>query len=295
MVEFNKLEITSDGSQLLIDVSVKDATYYNDVYLDSIYVESLSTYSKDNRPSDVAFKKGVSSINIGGKEYIPIQIPNDSSITNTITYKLPFYIEDINNYAIEFGIISNPNRDVVLIDANNKQFNLGTFYNVFYTSYTFILAYDSISNKVDIVQKWHYREEDLVFGDKKQYTLSLSVKDILFLLDGETTSDNTPLFVVYVKTKGTPHPDTPCGEDQEYTMGIAINKCPILNYILETAEQIKSHCTIPKLYIDNLLKYQAFILAVKAGNFNKAVEYWKQFYNKGNFKINYNKCNCHEV
>lgn len=294
MVELNKLEITSDGSQLLIDVSVKDAVYYNEVYLDSIYVDSLSTYSKDSRPSDTAFKKGIPSVNIGGKDYTPIQIPRDSNITNTITYKLPFYIEDISNYAIQFGIINNPNQDVVLIDANSRQFNLGTFYNVFYTTYNYILAYDSISNKVNVVQKW-YPEEDIVFGDKKQYTLSLSVKDILFLLDGEDNSDNTPLFVVYVKTKGTPRSDTPCGEDQEYTMGIAINKCPILNYILETAEQIKSHCNIPKLYIDNLLKYQAFILAVKTGNFNRAVEYWKQFYNKGNFKINYNKCNCHEV
>lgn len=50
MVRFNELRITEDGRHFIIDVSVLNETYYNNVYLDSIVIDTQNTYIK-NGPS----------------------------------------------------------------------------------------------------------------------------------------------------------------------------------------------------------------------------------------------------
>lgn len=44
MVHFNELRITSDGQYLIIDVAVRNESYYKDVYLDSILIDNQDTY-----------------------------------------------------------------------------------------------------------------------------------------------------------------------------------------------------------------------------------------------------------
>nr|DAR32407.1 MAG TPA: hypothetical protein [Bacteriophage sp.] len=50
MITFNELRITPDGKRLIIDASVKDMSYYQNVYIDKVVVDSQGTYV-DNRPS----------------------------------------------------------------------------------------------------------------------------------------------------------------------------------------------------------------------------------------------------
>lgn len=50
MVQFNELRITQDNKNLIIDVSIKPLTIYDDVYIDSIIIDSQDTY-KENGPS----------------------------------------------------------------------------------------------------------------------------------------------------------------------------------------------------------------------------------------------------
>lgn len=288
MVEFNTLEITSDGKYLIIDVSVKDKECFEQVYLDSLYIDTLSTYCSDGTPSNKAYKQQIGEVTINGNSYLPIQIENTG--TSEIVYRLPFRIEQIGNYAIRFGSINNPNLQVTIIDSANRSFNVGTFYNTFGTSYDWLLKYDKYSNTVSTISKW-YPEDPSVFYGQKYLSIELDIKDLLFLINSNKI-DSNPLFVVYIKTKGTPSPDTPCGEDSEYTIGIALNKCPLLNCILEAANELNNTCKIPKVFIDKLLQYEAFLLAVKLGNTSKAVQYWKEFFDKPNFKTSINTCKC---
>lgn len=44
MVEFKDLKISKDGKYLIIDVAVKDSSYYNNVYLQSIKIDTQKTY-----------------------------------------------------------------------------------------------------------------------------------------------------------------------------------------------------------------------------------------------------------
>lgn len=46
MVEFNELNINQDGSILTLDVSIKDLSYYTDVYIDAIIIDTQDTYTE---------------------------------------------------------------------------------------------------------------------------------------------------------------------------------------------------------------------------------------------------------
>ena len=44
MVNFNELRVSPDRKNLIIDVSIKDLSYYENVYIDSIIIDTQDTY-----------------------------------------------------------------------------------------------------------------------------------------------------------------------------------------------------------------------------------------------------------
>ena len=44
MVDFNELRVSPDRKNLIIDVSIKDLSYYENVYIDSIIIDTQDTY-----------------------------------------------------------------------------------------------------------------------------------------------------------------------------------------------------------------------------------------------------------
>lgn len=51
MIEFRELRITSDGKYLIIDAAVKEHSYYENVFIDSIVIDTQDTYVQ-NGPSN---------------------------------------------------------------------------------------------------------------------------------------------------------------------------------------------------------------------------------------------------
>ena len=62
MTQFNELKINPEGTVLTIDVSVKDLTYYQNIYIDTIYVDTQDTFT-DSGPSENPFYKKILSGN----------------------------------------------------------------------------------------------------------------------------------------------------------------------------------------------------------------------------------------
>lgn len=44
MIQFNELEITQDGKNLIIDAQVQNISYYTNIYIDSIIVDNQNTF-----------------------------------------------------------------------------------------------------------------------------------------------------------------------------------------------------------------------------------------------------------
>lgn len=46
MIKFNELKITPDGLNLIIDAEVKSESYYSNIYIDSIKIDTQDTYTE---------------------------------------------------------------------------------------------------------------------------------------------------------------------------------------------------------------------------------------------------------
>lgn len=104
---------------------------------------------------------------------------------------------------------------------------------------------------------------------------------------------NDTLFFVYVVTSGVPAPDTPCGMDNQTTLGVVANLLPFYRSSVGFMKEIESDCDVPKGFIDTLLRFKAFELSVRTGHYSQAIKYWNRFFRNirgGTIKTG---CGCH--
>lgn len=215
MITFNQLSITPNGC-LVIDASIDSSSYFDDVEIDSIVIDSQDTY-----------------------------IPNGPS-SNPI-YVKEFISTDVDKtYSIPEKCICNP----VLEDEDK--------------SYCFTHG-----------------------GDKtKNIRLIISEQEL-----GVSTR-NTMLFV-YVIARGYPSPDTPCGYDNSKIMGVVVNLYPYYQSMMAGVKEIDDYCTVPKYFINNILRFKAIELSIKTGNYIQAIKYWKKFFSSNIVRSTFKHCGCY--
>lgn len=125
----------------------------------------------------------------------------------------------------------------------------------------------------------------IIEGSKKSVRLELGTGDLL-------PSLNDNLFFVYVKTKGTPSINTPCGMDNIYTLGITLNMCPIYNRIMQSVKDIARDCDIPKNFIDSYLRFKAFEICINTEHYTEAINYYNRFIRGKSIAVT-NNCDCY--
>lgn len=121
---------------------------------------------------------------------------------------------------------------------------------------------------------------------KKNVRLSINVKD----LNLSTLNDN--IFIIYFVASGYPAPDTPCGMDNSFIIGVAYNTRNIYNNAINYIKELNNSCEIPKGFIDSFLKFKAFKLALSTGNFPEAFKMW-EYIGKSKNTISKGGCRCH--
>lgn len=143
------------------------------------------------------------------------------------------------------------------------------------TDETFTDGYPS-SNKVYVHPEDNYG---------KSISIVLSAKDLKL----DTLNDN--IFFIYVKVSA-PSQDTPCCLDREYNIGVAVNYKPIYNIAMHYIKELGKSCTIPKGFIDAILRIRAFELSLKTGHFDTAISQWHKLF-KDKIKVfKSNNCGC---
>lgn len=128
-----------------------------------------------------------------------------------------------------------------------------------------------------------------------EYTLDSSKKRKSFRLDLtplDLVSGNLEgLLFVYVRTKGTPTADTPCGKDNITTMGTVVNLYPLYTKGMNYIKELASTCQVPQNFTKFLLEMKALELAVRTGHYVQAINYYNRFFS--NMTIISNTCGCH--
>jgi hypothetical protein len=126
-------------------------------------------------------------------------------------------------------------------------------------------------------------------GGTKQVTINNST----LYIKQNPVSFKDKLLVVWVMCDynvGTEIP--PCGGDEELTIGILYDRCPIINEIVKTSKEVERPCGIPKSFIDTLLRYAALNYAILAKDWERVIKFWNKFYTKIGKHIT-TKCGCH--
>lgn len=122
-------------------------------------------------------------------------------------------------------------------------------------------------------------------GNQKTYHLELDKVAL-------TKALNNELFFVYVKTKGTPSIDTPCGMDNITTIGVCTYLYPIYQTSMLYMNEVLKTCIIPKNYIDHILKFKALDMAITIGQYTQAIKYFNKFYLTLNTSLPSSNCGC---
>lgn len=121
----------------------------------------------------------------------------------------------------------------------------------------------------------------------KSYRIEINKNDSTL-----TFKDN--LLFVYVKTNGTPASDTPCGMDEETTLGVTLYHYPIYNAMMNSIKELEKNCEVPKNFINSILRFKAFELAIDTEHYNQAIIYYNKFIKNINLNtVISNKCNCY--
>lgn len=181
MIQFNTLKITQDGKNLLINASVKDLSYYDNILIQELTIDNQDTYLASGPSSNWVYHQSF--------EYTDATTGETVEGLKTINVVIP--------------------------------------------------AQAFIDNNGDL---------------------------------------NDDILYVYLKAYGTPAADTPCGMDNEITMGVALNLRPIYNKGMAFIKSIEKSCEVPKGFIDYILRYKALDLALKTENYIQANKYWNKFF-----------------
>lgn len=118
----------------------------------------------------------------------------------------------------------------------------------------------------------------------KHWRLELSTSDL-------TTSSFDGIFFVYVRTKGTPAANTPCGMDNITTMNTLVDLYPYYQQGMQFIREVGNTCSIPRGFIDHILKLKKLELAVRTGHYPEAIETWKKFFGNSR-KVVTKPCSC---
>ncbi len=216
MITFNECRIDKEGKTLIINASVSDLPYYENIYIESITIDTDKTFIENGPSSEPIFTQSFSAKDEGteGEE------------------------------TAYHGVVSRSG--VFTIDAT---------------------TIDGLKN----------------------INLEISAKE----LGLETLSDN--IFFIYLAASGVPDPSTPCGMDNKYTVGVAINMRPIYDMSMMYINELSSTCNIPKGFIDSILKLKALDLSLKTGNYLTAIKWWDKLFKNKEVIVSTRKCNCNGI
>lgn len=128
---------------------------------------------------------------------------------------------------------------------------------------------------------------------KYSYTVKSDLKRVALTIDYKELGNLNGILFVYVRTKGTPTPDTPCGKDNITTIGTVTNVYPFYQQAMGYMKELIGNCTIPKGFIDYMLRLKALELSIKTGNYPAAIDYYNRFFSgKETIQVNNGGCGC---
>lgn len=123
-----------------------------------------------------------------------------------------------------------------------------------------------------------YNGKDLTLYLKDTIPLNVKHARIEILQEDIKRPFSDTMFFIWIKTKGIPTPDCPCGTDEEWTLGVCVSMYTIYRRFMCLMRELLKDCEIPKYFIDLYLRWQAVKMCIENGHYTEAILYWKRFF-----------------
>ena len=153
--------------------------------------------------------------------------------------------------------------------------------------------YDNVYiSRVIIDNQDTYKENTPSNDPVYTYDVESNSKKVRLELDYTDLTINNKMLFVYIQTTGNPASNTPCGMDNQTTLGVVINRYTIYKYIITNLKTLNNTCVPPAYFIDGILKIKALDLAIDTGHYIEAIKLYNKFYSKVRIITINNNCNC---
>lgn len=119
MVQFNELRITPDSKYLIIDASVKDESYYNNITIDSIAIDNQDTYLSSGPSSKAKI------INIEKEEEYLYSLPENNNCN-------PVLEDDSKSYCFTYTSETLSGKRHVRLYLNYQDLGMDLHSNMFF-------------------------------------------------------------------------------------------------------------------------------------------------------------------
>lgn len=252
MIKFTDLRVTKDGKQLIIGAKVKEDSYYNDVYIDKVIIDTEETFSPTGPSS----------------QGIEINIHEEKKEEVTFTGKL---------YNGEFYYFVDGHADL----------DRGPFPHIKWGYYTDIdgdVGILYIWDGTQYIQVDPNAEEKEAIYPKEIY-LTLDKTDL-----ANITVDNH-LFYIYIIAGGAPESDCPCGMDNQTTLGVTMYTGHYYDDFMNYIKELGDDCNIPQGLIDYILRYKVLVNSIDTGHYTEANKFYSKWFKEG-YSIPMSKYNC---
>lgn len=133
----------------------------------------------------------------------------------------------------------------------------------------------------------------MTYGTSTPYEVSRAMAPSAEFISGCILPPSDQQFLIVTPTiDGAPSPNTPCGKDV-IDIGAVYNKKHILNKGLGYLNELGESCTIPKGFIDYILRSKALEMAIATCNYSEAVKYWNYLTKRPVNTTLTSNCGCH--
>ena len=327
MVIIEQLRISPDSQKLYIDAHVNKASYFDNLKLDSIKIDTQNTvlqsfdgpsntpvFTYTNTPSPHIVKTTESPIVLTEHSFINALdetgalvldiVPEEKSNETYITlgFRGEYNCPSSAPLALQITALgqAGPIKFIQghLIDGERylwefkDKFAIGDYSQLVITLVKINLGE---VQPVSFDSTLNINALNFIYDIYTEYLVQ-NLKEVHLVVDKNAINADLSkdMLYVYFHITGTPSSNTPCRLDEAYTLGVTFNEGAIYNRMMGYTKEIMNTCEVPKGFTNMILQLEAIKAAIETENYVSANKFYNKLMNikssKGTSNIS---CGCH--